>query len=696
MLKSNRYLTFVLSCLFLSLPALAGDEKEIPILKHDISTRPANMTENNTSAQPVMTDVGAALQVLFKVADFPNVFFTAPREGWDWSEYAGMAVDIENSEEEAVKVSLRVDNEGADGINNCNTATASAEPGTVTTLKVTFNTGAGEGLWGMRGLPEIGPMGSGSPIDTKKIMAFQVFLAMPDKEHRLRLSSFRLFGKGLKPDELVKMPFIDPYGQYKQADWPLKVKDESDLHQRVEREKAVLAQSPTLPGFDHYGGWAEGPQLKATGNFRTEKLDGKWWLVTPEGRLFFSIGMDCVGLGDGTFVTGREKWFEWLPELSHPAADFYGMGENAHSMAEAIGGKGRTFSFYRANLLRKFGEGWHQTWKEVTAARLRHWGVNTIGNWSDWEMCKESGLPYVVSFSVGAGLRNMEGAKGYWGYLKDVFDPRFADVVDEAITPVAEAHASNRLCLGYFSDNELGWDTLRPGVLACSPDQPCRIAMIQRLQKKYGDVGHLNSAWGTSATDWDSLRAPETPNATAEADLDDFAYEYAKVYFSTINSILKSRAPHQLYLGCRFCTNFKPAIRACAEAADVVSFNLYLPSINKDVCGQAVALDKPLLIGEFHFGATDRGMFHPGLGPTRDQQARALAYAKYVQSVIDCPAMVGCHWFQYVDEPVTGRWFDGENYNIGFVDVTDTPYPELVKSARETHAEMYKRRLQNH
>ena len=48
------------------------------------------------------------------------------------------------------------------------------------------------------------------------------------------------------------------------------------------------------------------------------------------------------------------------------------------------------------------------------------------------------------------------------------------------------------------------------------------------------------------------------------------------------------------------------------------------------------------------------------------------------------PAMVGAHWFQYMDEPATGR-SDGENYNIGLVDVTDRPYEELVSGLKLTH-----------
>ena len=35
--------------------------------------------------------------------------------------------------------------------------------------------------------------------------------------------------------------------------------------------------------------------------------------------------------------------------------------------------------------------------------------------------------------------------------------------------------------------------------------------------------------------------------------------------------------------------------------------------------------DVPLIIGEFHFGALDRGMFHTGLVPTANQEARAQA-----------------------------------------------------------------------
>ena len=102
-------------------------------------------------------------------------------------------------------------------------------------------------------------------------------------------------------------------------------------------------------------------------------------------------------------------------------------------------------------------------------------------------------------------------------------------------------------------------------------------------------------------------------------------------------------------------------------------------------------IDLPAVIGEFHFGALDRGMFHPGLRPTADQQARAAAYRSYVHGAMRNPCLVGTHWFQYGDQATTGRG-DGENYQIGLVDVCDTPYPEIIAACREVGYAMYRLR----
>jgi hypothetical protein len=118
----------------------------------------------------------------------------------------------------------------------------------------------------------------------------------------------------------------------------------------------------------------------------------------------------------------------------------------------------------------------------------------------------------------------------------------------------------------------------------------------------------------------------------------------------------------------------------------VVSFNLYWRSVaDFKLPGKA---DKPVIIGEFHFGALDRGMFHTGLQGAENQEDRARLYREYVTGALKNPAFVGCAWFQYCSQPTTGR-SDGENYQIGFVDICDTPYPEIIAASREIGAKLY-------
>src|SRR5216684_618398 len=78
----------------------------------------------------------------------------------------------------------------------------------------------------------------------------------------------------------------------------------------------------------------------------------------------------------------------------------------------------------------------------------------------------------------------------------------------------------------------------------------------------------------------------------------------------------------------------------------------------------------------------------PVLGRNRRcgrESERGPAFARYLRAVADNPDFVGAHWFQYIDEPLTGRTLDGENAHIGFVTVADLPYQDLVAAARNAH-----------
>ena len=100
---------------------------------------------------------------------------------------------------------------------------------------------------------------------------------------------------------------------------------------------------------------------------------------------------------------------------------------------------------------------------------------------------------------------------------------------------------------------------------------------------------------------------------------------------------------------------------------------------------------KPVLIGEFHFGSTDRGSFWPGMVSVDREDQRGPAYAAYVDAAVADPQIVGTHWYQYADEPLTGRPYDGENGHIGLVAVTDVPYGGFVAAVAAANRQALER-----
>ena len=683
-------------CLMLGLSLGVGADADALLDTRDLfdlakSPPPEHTVFNFSSGQTAEVKGVSGLEVHFSKTEWPNITFRAPEPGWDWSGYQGVSVRLFNPGDVAVDVSMRVDNKGGDGWKNCNTAAGAVPPGEHFDLQLRFNDGSPELLWGMRGLPGMPPRGEGAVLDLSRIMAFQVFLSRPQQEHTLLVESARLFRWNSTSPGGVPMPFVNRFGQYMHADWPGKVMDEDDLRRRAVTERKELAAGESIPGRDSYGGWSDGPKREATGWFRTEKVNGKWWLVTPAGTLFLSFGVDCVGTWEQTFVEKRQDWFDGLPGDNEPLAQFYGHGKGAHSMADVIGGEGKTFSFYRANLFRKYGDQWPEEWRQTVGPRLKSWGFNTIANWSQEDAAKASGMPFTAS----TGLQNVpkiEGARGYWAKMMDVYDPAFAREAAQSVQAMTAPQAANPLCIGYFVDNELAWEGINEGVLSSKPDQPARRELMEQLQHKYADIDKLNTAWGTAFAAWENLTVPPKPTEDYKSDMSSYLYHFALKYFSVLRDEIRRCAPNQLYLGCRFAMAPDEAVRACAETADILSFNLYYREIPKDKWLGPNGFDRPAIVGEFHFGALDRGMFHCGLVRTRNQDDRARCLAHYLESVADHPLFVGCHWFQYTDEPVTGRWYDGENYNIGLVDITDTPYPEMAAAARATLSTIYTRR----
>ncbi|MEI7911683.1 MAG: beta-agarase [Verrucomicrobiota bacterium] len=628
---------------------------------------------------------------------WPGVTLPAPAGHWDLAAFAQVEVTVKNSGPGPATLNCRVDNPGADGVRNCLTGSLTLSPGQSDTLRVALtrsgNDTLGGKLFGMRGYPVA--IGGPGTIDPSNITQILLFTTKPKQACVFEVAAVRATGSPTPPTASTRdaepfFPLIDTFGQYKHKDWPGKVHSLTELRQRREAEAAELAAQPGPLNWDKYGGWAEGPQLQASGFFRTEKVGGKWWLVDPDGRLFFSQGIDCVRALDTTPIDGRASWFEEFPATQPEFKEFLGNGTTLKG--HYAGRSPQCFSFAAANLQRKYGADWKAAYAATVHQRLRSWGLNTIANWSDPAVCALHRTPYTDS--IGShGSRMIEGSEGYWGKFPDVFDPAFSSNIRRAMQDKRASSANDPWCIGYFSDNEMSWGdetSLAIGALKSPPDQPAKLSFIAELKAKYAAIANLNAAWGTHHESWDALLADRgAPDPQlARADLTGFYTKSAEAYFRSVRDAIKAVAPNQLYLGCRFAWVNDLADRAAGRYCDVISYNLY----QRSVAGfKNPSSDKPLIIGEFHFGALDRGMFHTGLVPVEDQAARARAYTDYVLGALHHPQFVGTHWFQWMDEPTTGRVYDEENYQIGFLDVADTPYPETIAACRKVAAALYRR-----
>ncbi|MDP6635972.1 MAG: beta-galactosidase [Phycisphaerae bacterium] len=658
---------------------------------------PARLKTQDAEVTLVKESKSTALRIdLGHKSNWPGITIVAPKGKWDLSAWRSIAIDVRNVGTKEVTLCCRVDNPGANGWKNCNTFQIKLAPGKSGTLAGSFirKGGADVKLIGMRGYPPEAGGNDTRAIDLQNVTQILLFSPKPKSNRSVLVDNITATEPYKAPKTPAKfLPMIDEFGQYMHRNWPGKTASAEDMKASAAAESKDIGANPGPKDRNEFGGWTGGPQLKATGWFRTEKHAGKWWLVDPKGRLFWSHGIDCVHSRAATPISNREHYFRNLPGAKSMLSKYYGKGSWAPHGYYKDHSPYRTYDFARANLRRKYDDRCATIFAAITHKRLRSWGMNTIANWSDSRIYLMRKTPYVGT--IHTNTPKLEGSKGYWGKFHDVFDPEFARAVAKGLAREKGKSANDPMCIGYFVDNELAWGddvSLALAALVSGPDQPAKKAFIADLKAKYSTIDKLNSVWAAKYKSWGALLASRTaPDKNkARADLRAFYTKTAETYFRIVRDEVKKVAPNQLYLGCRFAWVNDLAAKAAAKYCDVVCYNRYKYSVEDlRIPGN---LDKPIVIGEFHFGALDRGMFHTGLRKARNQKHRAELYAAYVRGALRNPLIVGTHWFQYKDQATTGRG-DGENYQIGFVDICDTPYPEIIEAARSVGYKMYEYRL---
>ncbi|MGJ8681456.1 agarase [Paraglaciecola sp.] len=729
----------------------------LSMVNFDSELQQAWISSESDLQSMIPTAEGQKLKVDFSAKENISTVRIEPKTPWDLNQYQNynLAFEAENTGSTPIHLYLSIENPSTE----IQKRSISLPVGFAGTIYFPLQGKEAEtevGLWGdappwqTNDHLMVWRSWRASQVNVKTIQALNFFTIGTLEDKHVNIDNIRIRkNPATEQDWLVNI--VDKFGQNAKRDFPLKVKTEQELKKLADEELAILKVSKGMSDRSRFGGYSKGPKLEATGYFRTQKVDGKWWMVDPEGYLFFSHGPANVRMANLTTITGidyaapeirvirddettpedsmgiikiadeikqsrfvtseiRNNMFEWLPDYQDPLADHYSYRRSTHKGAVK---HGETFSFYRANLERRYGqtepESYVKQWHDVTLDRMKHWGFTSFGNWVDPAFYPKEKVPYFANGWIIGNFKTLSGKTNHWGLMPDPYDPVFKQRAQITINEIAEKVKASPWCAGIFIDNEKSWGEregsveARYGVildaLSKSVDEsPAKAAFTQHIKSKYASVDELNKAWKTELADWAELAQGATFTSHSDAQIDDLSKMLEMLgeqYFIVVHNTLEEALPNHLYMGARMANWGMPdeIIKASIKYSDVLSFNIYEEGVQAHFWDFLTEVDLPVTIGEFHIGtATDSGMFNPGIVHAANQTERAAMYKKYMRSVLEKPYMVGAHWFQYVDEPISGRSFDGENANIGFVTTTDLPYPELIQAVQEITSDMYPRR----
>ena len=413
-----------------------------------------------------------------------------------------------------------------------------------------------------------------------------------------------------------------------------------DYPTRTLEDLPAAAALPIDKGLSRYGG-IEARKTKATGFFHTARIDGRWWLVDPEGCLFLHKGVTSVRMSD---TKGSQA--AWNSQFGSPI-----------------------------------------NWPGQATTLLRQHGFNGLGAWSDVDGLRSAStrLVYTRTWNFMSSYGKKRGGThqqpGHTGYPHDcifVFDPGFEAFCDQYAKALA-ADKDDPWLLGHFSDNEMPLS---------------RNVLKNYLQLPDKDPGH------EAALAWLRSRHGEKAAAKDITDKDeqDFLALVVDRYFRIVSSAVKKYDPNHLYLGARFhgaVPRLPEVFRAAGPYVDVVSVNLYhvwTPDLGRLAMWEQES-KRPFLITEWYAKGMDSGLPNTmGAGwVVKTQQDRGRFYQNFALKLLESKACVGWHWFKYIDNDPTSTKADPSNQdaNKGIVNNRYVPYTVLLDAMKQLNQRAY-------
>jgi hypothetical protein len=499
----------------------------------------------------------------------------------------------------------------------------------------------------------------------------------------------------------------------------------------------TAAKAQTL---DEYGGYTSLPVPGgATGSFRVGKIGSRWVLATPSGNAFWMRSVYVANIDD--HVDDRGSTYHTRVIIKYGDADLtWGPQQNRRLLAWGF------------NSHAEYASNWVLPWTTINDPR---WPTST-------QPVKMPAVPFPIQAS-SYSLRNLFnyaskpvkqvyyplakntaylGYGGYLGSFADVFDPNFTQWIAGRLASAEFAtYAASPYLLGFSSDDgdyTTGFGAGKDFVPSQSNYHPhlgyivaitaptqtsatiegqsitysdttvySKLAWRDFLIARYGTIGALNTAWGTSGfyTSFNSTGTWGTGTglldedgrhtwmgtdpfgltgaaAAVRTDLDDFLYQIATQYFSAYRTQIRAKYPNVLFFGPTTVGAWnaparRQVLRAAGQFLDLMRISWDGSQAQLDFTAQ-YAGDLPLAIWLGAVANPDSALWRYPQGGQADvfttQSARASFYTTRLSAMLAMTAastgakpFVGLQWWQYTD-----NW--AEKSNWGLVTLSDNAY----------------------
>lgn len=363
----------------------------------------------------------------------------------------------------------------------------------------------------------------------------------------------------------------------------------------------------------------------STGFYYVKKIDGRWWLIDPDGYANINRAVCSVP------STNIQQNYDMMTRLGF------------NSSGNFLDSESQTDKVYNGQNLRQFGY------------------VRRVPFYAGY--CKMRHKYYPNTPDVA---RN----NGDYIFALDPLFPHYCDSIAKArIAP----SKNERNLVGWFTDNEINFQDvqLQYFVRDLAESDPCRKLALEWA-----------SQHGLTEEDCKNATAALTAELKKE-----FVGYVGEAYYKAVYEAIKKYDPNHLVMGSRL--HGRPRanmylVKASHKYTDITSVNFYDNyQPNDQIAKESWTLDHPCIVGEYYIKDINaQKTTQSGAGwYVNSQTERGYWYQHVMLQFLQNRCYVGMQYFRYGDDP------DGSNK--GLTNVNNVEYKEFTQWVKQLNDQIY-------